>query len=188
MPELDPSHETSPNIDMKGASILIVDDNLQNLELMQAYLEELECSITTAVDGVEAIEAIEGSHPDLVLLDVMMPRMSGFEVCQKIKSQPSTRDIIVIMVTALNEVGDFERALECGTNDFLAKPVNKLELLTRVRSLLELGLLKRRYDQLGLEPPAPAPDARQFMDEGDSMLPPPEEDGLLDQSPEAPRF
>ena len=183
MPEPDSNPETLPNVDLKGASILIVDDNLQNLELMQAYLEELECSISTATDGVEAIEAIESGHPDLVLLDVMMPRMSGFEVCQKIKSQPATRDIIVIMVTALNEVGDFERALECGTNDFLAKPVNKLELLTRVRSLMELGLLKRRYDQLGLEPPAPTPDARQFMDEGDSMLPPPEEEDLLEQPP-----
>ena len=77
-----------------------------------------------------------------------MPRMSGFEVCQKIKSNPRTRDVVVIMVTALHEVGDFERAVECGTNDFITKPVNKLELLTRVRSLLELRLVKQRYDQL----------------------------------------
>jgi PleD family two-component response regulator len=76
----------------------------------------------------------------------MMPRMSGFEVCQKIKSQPSTRDIVVIMVTALNEVSDYERAVECGTNDFITKPVNKLELLTRVRTLLELALVKQSFE------------------------------------------
>ena len=110
--------------ELATASILIVDDNQQNLELMQAYLEDLGCRITTATDGDEAIEAVEQSPPDLMLLDVMMPRVSGFQVCEKLESQPSTRDIIVIMVTALNEVGDYERAVECGTNDFIAKPVN----------------------------------------------------------------
>ena len=113
---------------------------------MQAFLEELGCSIQTASDGVEAIESIERERPNLLILDVMMPRMSGFEVCQKIKSQPSTREIVVIMVTALNEVSDYERAVECGTNDFITKPVNKLELLTRVRSLLELALVKQSFD------------------------------------------
>jgi len=136
--------------DLSQASILLVDDNLQNLELMQAYLESLPCRIRTSRDGIEAVKMIDNPEdcPDLVLLDVMMPRMSGFEVCQKIKSNPRTRDVVVIMVTALHEVGDFERAVECGTNDFITKPVNKLELLTRVRSLLELRLVKQRYDQL----------------------------------------
>jgi len=142
--------ETTPHpateLDLKSASILLVDDNTQNLELMQAFLEELGCSIQTASDGVEAIESIERERPNLLILDVMMPRMSGFEVCQKIKSQPSTREIVVIMVTALNEVSDYERAVECGTNDFITKPVNKLELLTRVRSLLELALVKQSFD------------------------------------------
>ncbi len=137
--------EASESVDISGATILLVDDNQQNLELMQAYLEDLPCTLKTAVDGVEAIEMIEQSPPDLVVLDVMMPRMSGFEVCQKIKSQPATREIVVIMVTALHEVGDYERAVECGTNDFITKPVNKVELLTRIRSLLELSLVKRRY-------------------------------------------
>lgn len=134
--------------DLGEATVLLVDDNLQNLELMHAYLEGLPCRIATAADGLEAVEAIEREAPDLVLLDVMMPRMSGFEVCQKIKSNPATRDIIVIMVTALQEVGDFERAVECGTDDFLTKPVNKLELLTRVKSLLRVCLLRRRLDTL----------------------------------------
>ncbi|MHC4992608.1 MAG: response regulator [Planctomycetota bacterium] len=136
------------DIDLADASILLVDDNEQNLELMQAYLETLPCRIRSATDGVEAAQAIDEDAPDLVLLDVMMPRMSGFELCQKLKSNPDTRDIVVIMVTALHEVGDFERAVECGTDDFLTKPVNKLELITRVRSLLRVRLLKRKLDQV----------------------------------------
>jgi two-component system alkaline phosphatase synthesis response regulator PhoP len=137
---------TSGKVDLSTATILLVDDNAQNLELMQAFLEELPCKLKTAADGVEAIEMIERSCPDLLILDVMMPRMSGFEVCQKIKSQPATRDTVVIMVTALNEVSDYERAVECGTNDFITKPVNKLELITRVRTLLELALVKRGFE------------------------------------------
>lgn len=143
--------QTPANItedDLADSTILLVDDNLQNLELMQAYLEALPCSILTATDGTEAVTLIDANQPDLVLLDVMMPRMSGFEVCQKIKTNPETRDIVVIMVTALQEVGDFERAVECGTDDFLTKPVNKLELLTRVKSLLRVRLLKRQLDQV----------------------------------------
>ncbi len=136
----------SPEVDLSVATLLLVDDNAQNVELMQAFLEELPCKILTASDGVEAIKVIERSSPDLIILDVMMPRMSGFEVCQKVKSQPSTRDIVVIMVTALNEVSDYERAVECGTNDFITKPVNKLELITRVRTLLELALVKRGFE------------------------------------------
>lgn len=134
--------------DLAEASILLVDDNVQNVELMQAYLESLPCRLRSARDGVEAFDSIDEDPPDLVLLDVMMPRMSGFELCQKIKSSPSTRDIVVIMVTALHEVGDRERAVECGTDDFITKPVNKLELITRVRSLLRVRLLKRRLDQV----------------------------------------
>lgn len=122
--------------DLADATILLVDDNLQNLELMHAYLEELPARIVTAADGVEAVEMIDSEVPDLVLLDVMMPRMSGFEVCQKIKSTPRTRDIIVIMVTALNETSDIERAAECGTDDYLAKPVDRKALLELLRSQL----------------------------------------------------
>jgi two-component system alkaline phosphatase synthesis response regulator PhoP len=140
------SYTKSPEIDLSTATLLLVDDNEQNLELMQAFLEELPCKILTASDGLEAMEKIDYHAPDLLILDVMMPRMSGFEVCQKVKSQPSTRDIVIIMVTALNEVSDYERAVDCGTNDFITKPVNKLELVTRVRTLLELALIKRGFD------------------------------------------
>ena len=148
------SGATQPTIDegaltdLSSARILLVDDNQQNLELMLAYLEGLPCRLSSARDGLEAIEAIQRERPDLVLLDVMMPKMSGFEVCRKLKSDPATRDIVVIMVTALHEVGDHERAVESGTDDFLTKPVNKLELLTRVRSLLRVAVLKRKLAEL----------------------------------------
>ncbi|MCP4837300.1 MAG: response regulator [Phycisphaera sp.] len=134
------------------ALVLLVDDNQQNLELILAYLDDLGCRTVTATNGIEAMEMIDSKKPDLVLLDVMMPRMSGFEVCQKIKSDPSTRDIAVIMVTALNEVPDYERAVESGTDDFLSKPVNKIELLTRVKSLLRVRLLRKRLDSLLANP------------------------------------
>ncbi len=154
--------------DLEGSTILLVDDNLQNLELMQAYLEALPCELSTARDGVEALDRITESAPDLVLLDVMMPRMSGFELCQKIKSNPATRDIVVVMVTALHEVGDFERAVESGTDDFLTKPVNKLELVTRVRSLLRVRVLKRRVAELSLKQRT-EPDSRDRPEAGQKL-------------------
>jgi two-component system alkaline phosphatase synthesis response regulator PhoP len=132
----------------RPSSVLVVDDNLQNLELLQAYLEELGCPVRTAHDGLECLREVEALQPDLILLDVMMPRMSGFQACEKLKASPATRDIPIIMVTALNEVSDVEKALECGANDFLTKPVNKLELLTRAKSLLGFRILKRERDHL----------------------------------------
>ncbi len=156
-------------IDLADATVLLVDDNLQNLELMQAYLEGLPCRLRTAADGLEAVKLIDRDPPDLVLLDIMMPRMSGFEVCQKIKSDPGTRDIVVIMVTALHEVADSERAVECGTDDFLTKPVNKLELVTRVKSLLRVRLLKRRLDQLLSLKQRVGPDERARTEAGQKL-------------------
>ncbi len=138
---------TGLNEEQTGSRILVVDDNVQNLELLVAYLDELDYEIMTAADGVEALEIIKGNLPDLILLDVMMPRMSGFECCRKLKSDPETRDIPIIMVTALNEIGDIERGVESGTDDFITKPVNRLELVTRVRSLLRVRHLKNELDR-----------------------------------------
>jgi CheY-like chemotaxis protein len=135
-------------VDIRGSKVLVVDDNPQNTELVSAYLETLPVEVATAIDGVEAMAQAERFRPDVGLLDVMMPRMSGFEVCQKIKQNPALRDTVVIMVTALHEVGDFERAVECGCDDFITKPVNKLELVTRVRSLLRVRVLRRMLDEL----------------------------------------
>ena len=133
-----------------GSRILVVDDNEQNVELLQAYLELLPVEVETSADGLQAMARVEDGErplPDLVLLDVMMPRMSGFEVCQRLKEDPRTRSIPVMMVTALNEAGDIERAVEAGTDDFLTKPVNKLELITRVKSLLRLRCLKKELER-----------------------------------------
>jgi CheY-like chemotaxis protein len=127
--------------------ILIADDNLQNVELLEAYLGGLECEIETAFNGEETLEAVERFKPDLVLLDIMMPRLSGFEVCKKIRQNPETRDTLVLMVTALNEPADFERGVQAGTDDFLTKPVNKIELLCRIRSLLRVRHLKSQLER-----------------------------------------
>jgi len=132
---------------VSDSRILVVDDNVQNLELIVAYLETLGCKVSTATDGLEAIEKVAQEPPDLILLDIMMPRMSGFEVCRKLKSNPETRDIPIIMVTALHELGDIERGVESGTDDFITKPVNRLELLTRVKSLLRVRHLKNELDR-----------------------------------------
>jgi len=130
-----------------GGAVLIVDDNPQNAELLEAYLDGLGYEIRTAKDGVEALASVEQAPPDLILLDIMMPRISGFQVCERLKDSPATRDIPIIMVTALNEDGDIERAVESGANDFLTKPVNKVELVTRVKSLMEVGRLRRQLDR-----------------------------------------
>jgi DNA-binding response OmpR family regulator len=127
--------------------ILIADDNPQNVELLEAYLSNFECEIRTAHDGEETLEVVEEFAPDLLLLDVMMPRLSGFEVCRKIRANPATKDLLVLMVTALNEAADFERGVQAGTDDFLTKPVNKVELLCRIRSLLRVRHLKTQLDR-----------------------------------------
>jgi len=131
----------------KTPVVLVVDDNLQNLELLQAYLEDTDCKTLPARDGVEALKIIADTPPDLILLDVMMPKMSGFEVCKRIKNDPKTTDIPVIMVTALNEFGDIERGIDSGTDDFISKPVNKLELLTRVKTMLKLKHLSDKLER-----------------------------------------
>ncbi len=118
-------------------TVLIVDDNAQHLELFCIYLEDLpEVHVVTATNGIEALTKVEEASPDLVLLDIMMPKVSGFEVCKRLKSDPKTRDIIVVMVTALNETGDIERAAECGTDDYISKPIDRAALVDLVRNLL----------------------------------------------------
>ena len=131
----------------RAGEILIVDDNKQNAELLEAHLEPLDCNVSIAVDGLDAMDKVKELPPDLVLLDIMMPRMSGFEVCRRLKNDNETKDIPIIMVTALNELGDVERSLDCGADDFLSKPVNKLELLTRVKSLLRVRHLKSELER-----------------------------------------
>ncbi|MFO0816410.1 MAG: response regulator [Pirellulales bacterium] len=118
--------------------ILIADDNQANRELLEAYLAAVQCDTEIAVDGQDTLEKVKAFQPDLILLDIMMPKLSGFEVCKKLKQDPATRRIMILMVTALNELGDIERAVAAGTDDFLSKPVNKVELLKRVDNMLRL--------------------------------------------------
>src|SRR6188472_665841 len=143
------SAATNPNNEsfLPQSTVLLVDDNPQNVELLQAFLESLPVRIVTAFDGVDALEKVQQHNPDLILLDIMMPRMSGFQVCRKVKGDPNTKDIQILMVTALNELGDIEQASECGTDDFVSKPVNKFELLTRVKSLLRVRHLKSELER-----------------------------------------
>ena len=96
---------------------------------------------------MEALDKVQQHNPDLILLDIMMPRMSGFQVSRQLKGDPKTRDIQILMVTALNELGDIEQANDCGTDDYISKPVNKFELLTRVRSLLRVRHLKSELER-----------------------------------------
>ncbi|PHQ78262.1 MAG: two-component system response regulator [Phycisphaera sp.] len=124
--------------------ILIVDDNPQNLELLQAYLEDLGCRTEVAMDGAEAIKKAQADVPDVIVLDVMMPKLSGFQVCERLKSDPKTAAVPIVMVTALNEVSDVERAIEAGADDFLTKPVQRLELLARVKSQINVKGMERR--------------------------------------------
>lgn len=123
---------------MSANRILIADDNQANCELLEAYLAEFDCEAEFAVDGQDTLQKVESFRPDLILLDIMMPKLSGFEVCKKIKSNPATNKIMILMVTALNELGDIERAVRAGADDFLSKPVIKIELLKRVSNMLKL--------------------------------------------------
>ncbi len=126
--------------------VLAVDDRLTNLELLQAYLAEVDCDVIPATSGNEALAVVAQRRVDMVLLDVMMPELDGFEVCAQIKSDPATRLVPVVMVTALNNVSDRVRALETGADDFIAKPVDRIELVARVRSLIRLKSLYDRLD------------------------------------------
>ncbi len=133
---------------MEQSRILIADDNPTNVELLEAYLGEIDCRVAVAVDGRDALDKVTHFQPDLILLDIMMPKLSGFEVCQTLKGNPATRGIMILMVTALNELGDIERAVAAGCDDFLSKPVNKVELLKRTETMLKLRHVTDELERL----------------------------------------
>ena len=141
--------------------ILIADDNEPNRELLEVYLADVDCEIATAIDGSDTLEKVVSLMPDIILLDIMMPKLSGFEVCQQLKADPTTRQIMVLMVTALGELGDIERAVEAGTDDFLSKPVNKIELVKRVENMLKLRHVSDELERL-----------RSYISSMDNDLPP----------------
>jgi CheY-like chemotaxis protein len=128
--------------------ILIADDNQPNVELLEAYLSGLDVDTAVAVDGQDTLSKVASFKPHLILLDIMMPKLSGFEVCKQLKGGAATRGIMILMVTALNELGDIERAVQAGTDDFLSKPVNKAELLKRVDNMLKLRHITDEVERL----------------------------------------
>ena len=132
----------------RRSRVLIADDNEPNRELLEVYLAEVDCDIETAVDGKDTLDRVASFSPDLILLDVMMPKLSGFEVCQRLKSDPTTSPIMILMVTALGELGDIERAVDAGTDDFLSKPVNRVELVKRVENMLKLRHVSDELERL----------------------------------------
>ncbi len=142
------SADSEPTSSETKNRILIADDNQTNVELLEAYLCNLPVEIEIAVDGQDTLEKVSSFQPHLILLDIMMPRLSGFEVCRSLKSDPQTRGIMILMVTALNELGDIERAVDAGTDDFLSKPVNKVELVKRVENMLKLRHVTDEVERL----------------------------------------
>src|SRR5882672_4188279 len=122
------------------ARILVVDDIPANVKLLEARLTAEYFDVATAMSGAEALAICERAQCDIVLLDVMMPEMDGFEVCRRLKANPLTHHIPVVMVTALDQPSDRVRGLEAGADDFLTKPVSDLALLARVRSLVRLKM------------------------------------------------
>jgi len=128
-------------------TILIVEDHPESLELMEAYLRTRYPLIVTATDGEAALAAVAELHPVLILLDIMLPRLDGFEVCRRLKADPATKSISIVMVTGLTGADNIERAVAAGADDFLTKPINGAELRLRVRSLLRLRHLQRELDE-----------------------------------------
>ena len=126
-------------------TVLVVDDHPLNLELIEGCLADVDCRVITATDGQEALDLFRREGPDLVLLDVMMPKMDGYEVCQRIKESPEGKLLPIVMVTALGQIADRVRGLEVGADDFIVKPIERVELVARVRSLLRV---KQLYDRL----------------------------------------
>ncbi len=128
-----------------GSRILVVDDLPQNLELVEAHLAMLGHTVATASNGVDALRMMKENAADLILLDVMMPGLDGYEVCRRLKADGATAFIPVLILTALSAPEEIGRAMEAGADDFLQKPFSRLELLIRVRSLLRI---KKLRDQL----------------------------------------
>jgi putative two-component system response regulator len=126
--------------------VLVVDDGLANRQLIEAYLADLDCQVKLAGDGPSALTIIECSQPSLVLLDVQMPGIDGYEVCRQIKARPRGRLLPVVMITSLDRTEDRVRALESGADDFMTKPVQRVELVARVRSALRLKAVYNTLD------------------------------------------
>ena len=142
-----PAAHPAATAEARPPRVLIADDNVQGAELHEAYLGSSGYELRTASDGEQTLQQVKAWQPDLILLDIMMPRVSGFEVCRRLRADPATRDIAVLMVTALDQPSDMERAVDVGADDFLSKPIKKSELLLRVRAMLRSRMYKRQLDR-----------------------------------------
>ena len=129
------------------ARILVVDDTETNIKLLRALLKGAGYEVVTATCGRDALTAAERENPDLILLDIMMPDLTGYEVCQRLRSAPETRQTPIVFLTALHELEDHVKAMDVGGDDILTKPINKLELLTRVKSLLRVRALSEQVQE-----------------------------------------
>ena len=132
--------------DQKPSNVLVVDDDKDIVRFLQFVLAKEGYIVGSAFDGQEALEKVKDDPPDLIVLDIVMPRMDGFEVCRRLKNAPNTRLIPVVMITALGELSDKIKAINVGADDFLHKPYEKVELLARVRSLLRVKHLNDELD------------------------------------------
>jgi len=128
-----------------SARVLVVDDVAANVKLLEAKLSSEYFDVLSAYNGRTALQVADSELPDVILLDVMMPRMDGFEVCRRLKANPRTADVPVVMVTALSDVANRLRGLEVGADDFLTKPVNDIALFARVRSLARLKRMMEEW-------------------------------------------
>ena len=129
------------------ARILAVDDTPQNLKLLERFLSLSGYEVETVASGAEALASISANKPDIVLLDVVMPQMSGYDVCRAIRANPATALLPVVMVTALDPSEERVKGIEAGADDFLPKPINQQELLARVKSLLRIRALHRKVEE-----------------------------------------
>ncbi len=126
---------------------MVVDDIKQNVKLLRVILTTSGYDVVEAYDGEEALEKVKTENPDLILLDIMMPKLTGYEVCHKLRTDETTKNIPIIMITALHEMDDRIQGIEVGADDFISKPFNKAELLARVRSLLRMRRTNAKKDE-----------------------------------------
>ena len=132
---------------MTKSKILVADDIKQNVKLLRVILTASGFDVVEAYDGEEALEKAKSENPDLILLDIMMPKLTGYEVCQKLRANGTTKSIPIVMITALHEMDDRIKGIDAGADDFISKPFNKTELLARVKSLLRMRQIPAKEEE-----------------------------------------
>ena len=133
---------------MKKPFILVVDDNRITTKLLRRYLEANDYEAAEAYDGVDCLEKVEERHPDAIVLDVMMPRLDGYETVKRLKAQDNTKHIPVVIVTALNDVANQIKSIEAGADDFLSKPIEEKLLIAKVKLLSSLNIEQKKSKAL----------------------------------------